>query len=100
MIQPPIIRHCCGWADDAGQHACPTGAQLPSNDWRRKRCLHCAALQRKAWKQASFREHWPEYREQRKQRLRWLRQDLEDSHPRRAQLFRLAEQAGLLGRAA
>jgi hypothetical protein len=78
---------------------CPRQAKIDEHPLH-KRCRDCSLVQRRWVKHQSHLRHWPEYREQRKNRLRWLRQDLEDTHPRRAQLFRLAVDAGLLGRAA
>lgn len=88
MIPPPKRRWCRGYDTTKGVHVrCPTDAELPINDWRRKRCPHCAPMQRVAMKAASFRRHWPQYREQRR-------------HPKRTALFHLAAEAGLVDRAA
>jgi hypothetical protein len=90
MIPPPIVRQCCG----AGGKPCPTAAQLPIDDWRRKRCQPCAAKQRRLWKSESFRRNWAKYRLQRSESY------CPRHPPRRTALIQLAAEAGLLGRAA
>lgn len=93
--QPATLRKCPGYDNNR----CKDKAWLRGSG-NRKRCPECQKLARRRAKNESWSRNWPKYRLKRVKDSTPARPVVAKAHPARERLKALAEQAGLVSKAA